>query len=565
MVRTKYDSYSREQLIDKIKELEKQRYGLVWEDKDEEVAKLCINHLPVLTHVSKREIFVDADLPRNIIIEGDNYHSLYTLNFTHKRKIDVIYIDPPYNTGNRDFMYNDKFVIKEDSYRHSKWLSFMSKRLKLCKYLLKETGIIFISIDDNELAQTIMLCNKIFGQNNFIGNFVWKRRSGANDPKNLVSTDHEYIICYKKSEKSTFKGIKKDFANYKNPDNDPRGNWMSGDLTCGKTKQERPNLFYDIVDPKTGIKYKANPNRVWRFEKKRMQKEIKENKILFPKQTSGMPQYKRFANEVKSMFKPLSTWIESSTQNIKQIEYDIEEYGVEIMQTDLNQTATKELRNIFGKQVFNYPKPLSLILGLLKYSTTKSSIILDFFAGSGTTGHAVLKLNQEDGGDRQFILCTNNENNICELVTYPRIKKVIKGYNNNKQIKGNLRYYKTDFVPQIKTDNDKRILVTRATEILCLAENTFELVAKSKKQNEFAIFRNACQFTAIIYDEDAIDKCKMALLKLKPNINTIIYVFSYDHQYNLEDFDDLNFEFEVKPIPEVILNVYRKNAKLIKK
>lgn len=226
--------------------------------------------------------------------------------------------------------------------------------------------------------------------------------------------------------------------------------------------------------------------------------------------------------------------------------------------------GTAQLKQFFGEKIINNPKPLELIKDLLLIGGNKQSFILDFFAGSGTTGHAVLELNEQDGGSRQFILCTNNENGICEEVCYPRIKKVIKGYNGNKPLPANLKYFKTEFVPQVITDNDKRVLVNRSTELLCLAENTFELVKQSKLKLEFAIYKNSKQFTAIIYDEDAIAKCKEELEALNPK-KTVIYVFSYDHEYNIEDFDDLTISFDVKPIPEAILNVYRKNAKLRRK
>jgi len=201
----------------------------------------------------------------------------------------------------------------------------------------------------------------------------------------------------------------------------------------------------------------------------------------------------------------------------------------------------------------------------MSFIKNKNAIILDFFAGSGTTGHSVLELNKQDGGNRQFILCTNNENNICEEVTYTRIKKVILGYNGNKGIVANLKYFKTIFVPQIITDNDKRIFVNHCTELLCIVENTFELVKHSKPRLEFAIYRNFKQFTAIIYDEDEIQKFKKEIHDLKPKVITVIYVFSYGHEYNEEDFENFTIPIEIKPIPEAILNVYRKNEKLRKK
>ena len=212
---------------------------------------------------------------------------------------------------------------------------------------------------------------------------------------------------------------------------------------------------------------------------------------------------------------------------------------------------------------FNYSKPTALISDLIiSTSTNKNAIILDFFAGSGTTGEVVIELNKKDKGNRQFILCTNNENNICEEVTYPRIKAVIDGYDKKEGVSTNIKYFKTDFVPIVITDNDKRNLVSKSTELLCIAENTFEEVEDNLRDNQFSIFKNNHQHTAIIYDEDAINDCCNVLNKLNETKNIVIYVFSYDHNYFEEDFEGLEKQFKVKPIPEVILNVYRKIAKL---
>ncbi len=576
MKNNKYGDWSKEELIREVAALKKQKtYGLVWDrDKTKESFDFFINwdadkakeafgaesknKFPVLTEVKNKEVLTEKEAPVNLLIEGDNYHSLAVLNFTHKGAVDVIYIDPPYNTGNNDFKYNDQFVDREDGYRHSKWLSFMSKRLILSKNLLKETGIIFISIDDNELGQLKLLCDEIFGESNFVANFVWKRRSGANDPKNFVSTDHEYILCYKKSEKASLMGVEKDLSNYKNPDNDPRGPWTAGDLTCGKTKEERPNLYYDIKDPKTGKIYKANPDHVWRFERSRMQRLIAEGKVLFPKKDGGIPQYKRFASELKSSFKPLSTWIEASVSKKQDISFQEEDYDIKILQSDLNQAATKELREILGKQAFSYPKPKRLIRELIKNSCIKDATVLDFMAGSGTTGHAVLELNKEDGGNRQFILCTNNENNICTDVCHPRLSKAIKGYldmNKNKVpgLGGNLKYFKTDFVEADPTDKNKRKLVDKCTEMLCIKENAFEEV---KEGARFKIFKNNNIYLGIIFDDEYIEDFIKVAQKIEGKFN--VYVFSHDDNVPTKEFKALKNRATLCPIPETILKVYRK-------
>jgi len=572
--RRNYEEWSKEELIREILALKKQKtYGLVWErEKTKEEFDLFINwegektkeefsleskdKFPVLAEVKDKEISTDKEKPVNLLIEGDNYHSLAVLNFTHKGAIDVIYIDPPYNTGNKDFKYNDKFVDKEDGYRHSKWLSFMSKRLALAKNLLKETGVIFISIDDNELAQLKILSDDLFREDNFVATFVWKRRSGANDPKSFVSGDHEYVLCYRKSDKLKLIGMKKDFSRYTNSDNDSRGPWVAGDLTCGKTKDERPNLYYEIIDPETGNKFNANPNRVWGFEKSRMLRLIKENKIIFPKTGIGVPKYKRFLSEVKSKQKPMSSWMESSGRSKDDILIEENGLDITIIQSDLNQAATKELRSILGSQVFNYPKPRSLIQNLIKYSCPDDGVVLDFMAGSGTAGHAVLALNKENGGERKFILCTNDENKICSEVCYPRLKKVISGYKHlDKKIDGlggNLKYFKTDFVEAAQTDKNKRKLVDKCTEMLCIKENAFDKVKEGKK---WKIFKNTDYLLGIIFDDEYIEDFVKDAEKISGKIN--IYVFSHDDSVPTKEFKKIKDRITLKPIPETILKVYR--------
>ncbi|MFC1802262.1 site-specific DNA-methyltransferase, partial [Patescibacteria group bacterium] len=420
----------------KNKKLEKRKkFGLVWENKPEKFDKEKTDSLPVLKEKGGKfkDIVSNKEEDFNILIEGDNYHSLSVLNYTHRGKIDVIYIDPPYNTGNKDFTYNDRFVDKEDGFRQSKWLSFMEKRLRLAKDLLSKKGVIFISIDENEMAQLKLLCDEVFGLDNLSANFVWKTRqaSGKQISVSNVSIEHEYILAYTKNKKTSFLGVPRDRNQYKNPDNDLRGIWAKHPLDVGSTKEERPNCFYTITDPKTGNEYEANSNRVWAFSKESMSRLISEDKIIFNPTGKTRPYLKKFWNELKTEFKPISSWV-----RVSEVGYNTE--------------GTKILNDIFcGKKVFDYPKPLSLIKRFINQISKDNSLILDFMAGSGTTGQTVLELNKEDGGNRKFILCTNNENKICEDITYQRIKKVVNGYKkpNDEKVEalgGNLKYLKTD-------------------------------------------------------------------------------------------------------------------------
>jgi adenine-specific DNA-methyltransferase len=469
------------------------------------------------------------------LIEGDNYHVLSVLNYTHAGKVDVIYIDPPYNTGNKDFIFNDHYVDREDAYRHSKWLSFMEKRLKLAKNLLKEDGVIFISIDDNEVAQLKLLMDQpdLFGETNNIGIFVWRKKVGAGADSKLLFTQHEYILFYgrNKNKLDNFYEplTEKQLKEYKNPDNDPRGLWAPTDLTAPSSDTDDTRL-YEIISP-TGKKWL----RRWSYTKENMQKLIKDNLVWFGKDGNSMPKRKRFLSEKKGLV-PRS-WIDFV----------------------LTQDGKRDFENIFGQnnRLFEYPKPVGLIKHFIRITTTKNSLILDFMAGSGTTGQAVLELNKEDGGNRQFILCTNNENNICTDVCYPRIKKVIEGYKNLKgeQVEGlggNLKYFRTDFVDAEPSDKNKIKLTHQATEMLCIKEGTFEKVIDNER---FKIFKNSSHYTGIIWDQTAIPEFKKAIKYIKAKFS--VYVFSLGDETFDEEFEDVKQKVKLSPIPEAILRVYR--------
>lgn len=566
-----YSNLSKEQLIEEIERLKRRkRFGLIWEDKPEDVAELCKTKLPVLVGAPKNEVMGDLTRPTHLLIEGDNYHALSVLNFTHPKSINVIYIDPPYNRGDKDFKYNDRYVDIEDAYRHSKWLSFLEKRLRLARNLLRDTGVILISIDDNEVAQLKLLCDEIFGPDNFISTLVWE---GAlkNDSK-FVSASHDYVLCYAKSKnemnklKVTWRGkkigideiyqkvetFKKKFRNdyetiseklkewYSSLDKnhpswwhrhyncvDENGVYFAGDISA-ESGRSRP--LYEVLHPKTGKPCKA-PVRGWPT-KGTLDQWIKEGRIHWGDDHTVVPKVKRYLKDTENMVIP------------------------SVFYKD-RRAARKSLKKILGEDLFDNPKDVDILKILIEATSNNDGIILDFFAGSGATGHAVLELNKE-GSNRQFILCTNNENNICEDVCYPRVKKVITGYKVSKGKKvaglgGSLRYYRTDFVYAEPTDGNKKKLTAQATEMLCLKEGTFGAVINKKA---FKVFKNANHYTGIIFDHTAIPDFKQAIQKIKDKFS--VYVFSLGDDTFDEEFDDVKRKVKLSPIPEAILRVYRR-------
>lgn len=528
---------------------EQKKYGLVWEDKPEDVEQKLEDELPVLKEVKERAIISDdPSAPNHILIEGDNLHALTALTYTHQGKIDVIYIDPPYNTGNKDFIYNDSFVDKEDGYRHSKWLSFMSKRLEISKQLLSEKGVIFISIDDNEQAQLKLLCDQVFGENNFLSDIIWQHSIQPKGYLGSFSVHHNYTLAYKKTENFILGNLERteeDNKAYKNPDKDPRGKWRSGDV---RNALYRPNLMYDIITP-SGNTIHA-PEKGWRWSQETISEKIKTGEIIFNSDETNI--IRKIYLETVDGRCPETIW-----------------FGKDVGTT---REANSELKEIFdSKAPFDTPKPTRLVKRIITLANSQNAIILDFFAGSGTTLHSTMKLNDEDGGRRQCILVTNNENNICEKVTYLRNKKVIQGYTTPRGedvegLKNNtLRYYRTDFVPREQTNKNKRALMAAATDLLCIKNdvyterNTFG--GRKLKPNAARYFDNGKTQMLLIYNELAVEAFASMLKEMEVEGKIKIYVFSNNRYAYNDNFENVLDKVELCALPAAIYDAYKKVLK----
>ena len=408
-------------LLSYLSELEKdvngKKYGLVFEEHREEIDEVLDTHTPVLPEDA--DLFIDHGGQMNFLLEGDNLAALKLLEKTHRGNIDLIFIDPPYNTRNGDFGYDDSRVDLTDTFRHSKWVSFMSERLLVARRLLKNDGVIFIAIDDNEQAALKLLCDQLFGEENFLASIIWQHSIQPKGYSGTFSVHHNYILCYQKTAQFVLNSLPRtdeDNKAYANPDNDPRGRWRSGDV---RNALYRPNLIYDIISPSGNvIKPCANG---WRWSKETVEEKIKSGEIIFSK------------DEIRIIRKIYLDTLEGRTPETIWFGKDV----------GTTRSAMSEIKEIFGSSAFGTPKPTSLIERTLRLISRTDATVLDFFAGSGTTGHAVMKLNAEDGGTRRFILCTNNENGICRDVTYERIRRVI----DKEDYAASLKYYKVGYVP----------------------------------------------------------------------------------------------------------------------
>lgn len=537
-------------LLFDIKDEKSEHYSFNWSGK-QDCYKIIKQKSNLTLKLDSSHSELDSESNSNVFIEGDNLEVLKLLQTSYHKKIKMIYIDPPYNKD-KDFVYSDtwgdtitNYLIQTDQLRdegytstktsstgrrHTNWLNMIYPRLWLSRNLLKDDGVIFVSIDDDEVANLRKVMDEIYGEENFVAQFIWKKRTGSNDAKNLVSADHEYVLCYSKYTETSLNGIKKEFENYKNHDDDIRGDWMPDNLTCNKTASERPNLFYPITDPETNITYECNPNRVWAYEKVRMQKNIDEKKIIFPKNKNGTPMYKRHKEEVKSDTKPMSTMLGDF----------------------LNASSTKALRELLEGQFFDYPKSVDLIKILVAQATNENDIILDFFAGSGTTAHAVMELNQEDEkegkvGNRKYILvqlpeATDESSEaykagykIISDITKERIKRVIKklglqdGFKSYRLDSSNFQVFKE----LKKRPNDSFEDIMKMLKMSVFTENILTQSAKYIDIVYEVALKNGFSLSA---KNEEIKTPKYSFIRLHEETREFYFCFDKEVKRDIKDF-----------------------------
>lgn len=558
---------------------EHKTYGLVWEDKPEAVEQRLASEYPVLAEVRDRAIISDnPDAPNHILIEGDNLEALTTLTYTHAGRIDVIYIDPPYNTGKKDFVYNDNYIDSDDAYRHSKWLSFISKRLRIAKKLLSERGVIFLSIDDNEQATLKLLCDEIFEISNFIGQLILKTATDNNPSQ--INTEHEYMLCYCKNRDfqgnwqrqsqaaklliaagknilstglslenaqkalrkwiKTNKGLLPQVSHYNNIDK--KGVYSS---SSNSSNPHPGGYTYDIIHPITKLPC-PKPANGWRWPQATFFAYDEAGEIEWGKDHTTQPHVKKR--------------IETSMEYLRSLIYED------------NRGTTKALTEIFGgKKRFDNPKPHTVISRILDFSSSKDSIILDFFAGSGTTLHAVMQLNAEDGGKRECILCqgvekdeNGNDKHIAENVTYERNKRVIQGYTkpNGETVEGlhnnNLRYYRTDFVSRERTQKNRRELMNKSTDLLCIKEDLYTELPKfghiGLNPKGARYFANDKKQMLIIYRPEFIPYFVKEIDKMEVSEPIKIYVYAPDRYAYDDEFAIVADKVSLCALPQNIID-----------
>ena len=459
-----------------------ERYEMNWAGK-----KNCFRAIQEPSRGTLKPVMNDSeefDTTENLYIEGDNLEVLKLLQKSYFEKVKMIYIDPPYNTG-KDFVYPDDYKdnlknyleltgqvdsegkkiktnVDTDGRYHSNWMNMMYPRLFLARNLLKEDGVIFISIDDNEVTNLRKICDEIFGEENFVATIVWKHTQQSKNDEKHFSRQYNYNLVFAKDinnlKEFYFERTEEDNKNYSNPDNDPRGPWKADPFDAPNIRE---NLTYEIENPITKVKYLPPEGRHWRTEEPNYNKLYADKRIIFGSDGLGKPQLKVFYEEKKIFGEVPTTWLPGN------------DYGT-------TTSASKELKNIFGKKIFDYPKPVELIKYLLHLATKDGDIVLDSFAGSGSTAQAVLEQNQKDGFNRKFILIEMEE--YAEEITANRIKKVIEGYEFTGTNKTEL-FKKNLTMAQILNSNVMEKLSTDIENIITKQTSNFDKISKSFKEN----------------------------------------------------------------------------------
>lgn len=586
----------RHKLIDRVKKLEgltddersallgllreSKTYGLVWEDHTEEVEKRLSEDLPVLKEVKHRAIVSDnPDAPNHVLIEGDNLEALSTLAYTHAGRIDVIYIDPPYNTGNKDFIYNDSYVDTDDGFRHSKWLSFMSKRLRLAKQLLSDRGVIFISIDDNEQANLKILCDEIFGIQNYEATITYVRKtSGKQDSSNFAKST-EYILIYSKNSSwiaSNLPAEDKVTDRYNKLDSDGR-KYRETDLRKtgnADRRADRPFMYYPFYyNPENGdlqVRQQLDNTLI----------EVGYVEVL-PIKPDGTDGRWRWASATaienisslvaKEMpkYRGKYTIYEKDYIDKKEGERTVKEHTSWDRKPFNSDNAMMDFKELgFGNQDFPFPKSTALIQHIVFLANIKTGVYLDFFAGSGTTLQAIMRQNDEDGGRRQCILVTNNERGICENVTYERNRRVIEGYTkpNGEAVAGlkdnSLRYYTTDFISRSQSMRNMQRLAELSTDMLCIKENLYAeqptMAGIKTHPRVYRYFDDGKKRMLIIYREEYIEQIVKLIEKMRVEEPMRVYVFSPSDDPATDLFETVADKVVLTALPAAIYNTYRR-------
>ena len=579
---------NKQDLISKIKQLDgisqderaylinlvntKKKYGLVWEDKPEDFEEQLRDNLPVLKEVKDKAIINGQDYPNHILIEGDNLHALTALTFTHEGKIDVIYIDPPYNTGAKeDFIYNDHYVDKEDAFRHSKWLSFMHRRLRIAKSLLKEDGVIFCSIGDDEISQLTLLFNEVFTENNKLGTIARVAKT-AGDKGSYFAPSKDYVIAFTKNktllsdfkdgvDETLFKKIELDGPKKGEKYRDDVAFYQSSlDPMRGCVNQryfvEAPdgslllppgNIFPNEKTDGAKLPPLTAEDKVWRWS---VDTYLKQKELLVFKKSKQSPLLDENGNRAKWNIYTKSYLNDRSEKGASPRDYldqFINRKGADLIkQYDID---------------FSYSKPFELIQHLLKITNKSNDItVLDFFAGSGTALHAVMSLNELDKGTRTCIISTNNENNICKEVTYPRCERTINPYTNKKGKEmpsfpnNNLRYYKSEFVSRDTSLKNKRELTYLATELLCIKEDCYKEEKIAIKDAK--LFVNNKVALLVLFDDHIIPDA-IEFIKSFEGPKIKVYVFSIGSDPYTEDFTEVLDKIELCALPDAIYKAYQ--------